>query len=119
MERRRLQLANSHDGGEKVWTVTPDTDCKDLYIYLVDKYGLNYGRKTKPLPINEEIYLQGFQYVGDGQVKYLYLGKGLENFRQLGFLYLYDYEETLYAVKLVNNKPEEIDKISPIAEMWD
>lgn len=119
MDRRRLQLANSNGGGDKVWTVTPGTNCKDLYLYLVDKYGLNYGGRNKPLPINEKIYLQGFQLTGDGQVKYLFLDKGLPHTTTLGWLYLENYRDTYYVIRLFNDNYDELEVVATRDEFWD
>ena len=102
-----------------MWTVIPGTDCKDLYLYLVDKYGLNYGTMKNPLPINEEIYLQGFTYTGDGQVKYLCLSTGLPNITTLGWLYLENYKDTYYAIRLRNSNGYELDKVTPVDDFWD
>ena len=86
---------------------------------MVDKYGLNYGNRPKPLPINEEIYLQGFTQTGDGQVKYLYLSEGLPNITTLGWLYLENYKDTYYGIRLANNNYNELDVVTPYDEFWD
>lgn len=47
----------------------------EIVHYLVEKYGLGYGQKKNPMPIEDEIYL-GSSFsseCGEGPVKYIYI----------------------------------------------
>ena len=119
MDRRRALLAASMpSGGGGGITIEEGLYYPDLAEYLIDKYGLDFGRQRSPIAIEEDIFI-GSSFatiVGAGQVKFICINDIRTTVGVL--LYLEDYEDTYYCVA-INNQTEHpyYGQANPF--MWD
>ncbi|MBR4856012.1 MAG: hypothetical protein IKU94_05240 [Bacteroidaceae bacterium] len=107
--RRRALMAASMPSEQGI-TITPDMtrdEIVSLVNFFVSKYGDPYGTKTNPLPIDENVYVQGF-YISDCTVNRIRINSNSVQFRN----------DTLWGYNCVrawyNNSYEGISEF-----MWD
>lgn len=90
----------------------------ELVDYLENKYGFDYGSRTNPISIEEDIWVgESFaNLVGVGQVKYLSI---MNTQSSVGInLYLSNYRDTYYCVALNNYRVADIFGIAT-EYFWD
>ena len=103
MDRRRSLLAASVASENSLFPVTLEymQYYPEVTQYLMDKYGLNYGTKRHPLPIEETIIL-GDSFAdstGTGVVKYISTDDTWNSSVSLK-LYLEDHASTYYCATI-------------------
>lgn len=80
MSRHRALLAASQmsGGGNNIITLRPYPEMSEeeglaLVEFFTSKYGIPYGTKKNPLPIDEVVYAYGFGYISDAMVDSIYI----------------------------------------------
>lgn len=82
MDRRRSLLAASQmGGGNSIITLRPYPEMSEeegliLLDFFTTKYGIPYGTKNNPLPIDEVVCASGFEYLSDSEISHIYINNG-------------------------------------------